>query len=201
MARATYVLVLALLGSVLLASSAQALYVMTPLRISPTDSEGHVGDGLRFDVAPDPESNVSYAGQTLTIRYEWDPMEGAERSSDEPVSDDSARHGTSGTVTLDAKGTGSFTWTIPAEVDDRNVGLSLVDDAGEKVAFAYVRVGDAEPQARIMAGGGGAPLEGGEPLPEPTSQGDASTKGTPGAAPLAVAAVVGLAALALARRK
>lgn len=183
-----------MLGVALAAAPAHALYVMTPLRLTPTDSEGNVGDKLAFHVSPDPESNVSYAGQTLTLRYTWDPNEGSESS------EAAAREGTGPQVALDAKGEADLTWTIPAEVDDRNVGLSLIDGAGEAVAFAYVRVGDAQPQMRTMAGSGGMPPaseipEENAPSPhvEPTPE-----KAVPGAA---LAVTLGALALASVARR
>lgn len=205
MARAPLLAVL-LIALALLAPTAHAVYVMTPLRLTPVDSEGDVGDELGFQVEPDPESDRSYAGATVRLRYEWDPDEGNESAPpDEPTSDADVRRGTGPSVTLDAKGQGTFTWTIPAEVDDRNVALSLIDDAGEAVAFAYLRVGDAEPQFRTMVGGGpGGAIEPGEhaTTPQPTGRAeDTTTNDTLAPAPFAALAVLALAAIAARRRR
>lgn len=190
---------LPLLAMLLLAAApgAQAVFIETPLRLSPTDAEAEVGSEMRFDVAPANDSAAAqYAGRTLQVRYATD-AESPEQST----------RGEAGTVALDDKATGVVTWTVPADVDDKNVLLQVVD--GEEVlATAHVRVGDAEPVMYATGGpanGGGQVVEGGEPLasePPPGNKDEsASPNESPGFTALAILGAAAVAVLVLGRRR
>ena len=177
---------LPLLALLLLAPGAQAVFIETPLRLTPADAEAQPGDGLAFDVAPTNDSSgAAYAGKTLRVRFTTDAQ-----------SPEQATEGDAGTVTLDDKATGAFTWVVPAEVDDLNVILSLMDGE-EVVGTAHVRVGDAEPVMYAQGEG----LEGGEALagePEPTP---ATQKDAPGFTALAILGGAAVAILLLSARQ
>ena len=190
---------LPLLAILLLAAApgAQAVFIETPLRFSPVDADAEVGDELRFDVAPANDSAAAqYAGRTLQVRYATD-AESPEQST----------RGEAGTVALDGKATGVVTWTVPADVDDKNVLLQVVD--GEEVlATAHVRVGDAEPVMYATggpAGGGGEVVEGGEPLASEPGPGNEDESGganeSPGFTALAILGGACVAVLLLGRRR
>lgn len=190
---------LPLLATLLLAAApgAQAVFIETPLHFSPGSADAEVGQELRFDVAPANDSAAAqYAGRTLQVRYATD-AESPEQSA----------RGEAGTVALDDKAAGVVTWTVPADVDDRNVLLQIVD--GEEVlATAHVRVGDAEPVMYATGGpsaGGGEVVEGGEPLASEPAPGNEDESGgakeSPGFTALVLAGGAAIAVLALGLRR
>lgn len=201
----------ALLASLLaMAGPADAIYIVTPLTLSPTDVEADVGDALQFDVAPHPDAEgASYAGRTLTVRYGYDPHEAAANeeppsdpdgtvSSDDAPPEDASILRDAQTITLDDASKASFTWTVPAEVDDKNVWITLVDEQNESVANANVNVGDAPPRMyALMEGsqGDGAPVQ-----TDAEAVQDDATNDVPAPGVLALAVGAGLVALALRRR-
>ena len=217
---------LLLVASLMVAGGpATAIYVITPLTMTASANEAQVGDELTFDLAPNPDhEGPSYAGASVRVQYGWDRMEGQHEPSENPnetVSSDDETENTHEvrdltTVTLDGESRGSFTWTIPEEVDDRNVFVTILSEKDETLASAHVRVGDAEPMMFALRSGSGAEpaMEGApEGTPPATTEGGAEDATTttdeardeggndvPGVGLLAAAAAVGLAALALRRR-
>lgn len=165
-------------GALVAAPAASALYVVTPLKIRISDNAPEVGDAVTLTLLRDPEykENTSLAGRTVTVRYSYDPNEGEENSTPPAEGEATSVTRDIGTVTLDAKEGGTLAWTIPAELDRHNAFLTAVDENGEDVGVGYspVAVGDAPPMMMIMAGGGGGsepePLSPGSPEPAPGAQ-------------------------------
>ncbi|HWH08095.1 MAG TPA: hypothetical protein VNX21_02780, partial [Candidatus Thermoplasmatota archaeon] len=112
--------------------------------------------------------------------------------------------GDAATVTLDDASAGSFTWTVPAEVDDRNVLLQVMD-GDEPVATAHVRVGDAEPMMHATGGGSpGGPVGGAEPVGEdepPAEEASGGARESPGFTALAIVGGACVAVLVLGARR
>ena len=204
---------LALFAAAVLATSgtASAIYIYTPLQFENAPEKADVGDTLDLVVVPDAENasaKTDHAGKTLRAVLGWSASEGQE--PDASASEEDAREEDIGTVALDADARGSLTWTVPAEVDDKNVFIRLETAEGEAVAFAYIAIGDAEPVMMIAASG---PSEGGEGVEEPTAtpveeggnlddtnaESSGGRSNVPGAP--VVAALVGIGALALALRR
>lgn len=174
--RATHRLLLAslLLGALLAAPVASAVYITTPLKIQVSDDAPEAGDTVTLTLLRDPEykENVSLAGKTIVVKYNFDPQEGQENST--PPEEGTARtqSGEIGTVTLDDKEGATLTWTIPQELDDHNAFLTALDENGEDVGIGYgpIAVGDAPPMMMIMrnpASGGAEPVAPDE-TPPPT---------------------------------
>lgn len=163
---------LALAAATFLATAgpASAIYVYTPLHISVSAGHAEVGDELTFDISPSEETNASeYAGLTVTIHYAYDrnaPGHGDENSSSDVVTSELT------TLTLDAKASGTFTWIVPAEVDDHNVFVSVRNGDGDALGDVHLAIGDAEPMFFATGGQKGGALESDEnaetPLPEET---------------------------------
>lgn len=205
---------LTLATAILVAGPAQAIYIVTPLRLDPSSAEGEVGDAIAFRVTPSEDWNgTSYHGRTVLFHWSYDPQEGQREPSSDPDgtvgSDDGnatdpepthvERSGPS--VVLDGGSRATFTWAIPDEVADRNVFITLRDDAGEILANAHVRVGDAAPMAFIMAEGAPA---GAEPIDPPVQDDVTDTRATneaPGAGALLVGAALAVGALLALRRR
>lgn len=146
-------------GILALATPAQALYIETPLLIHGPE-KADAGDDVELTIGPHPDNATArddWAGKTVHLRYSYDKNERASGDPDAPVDDSGITTGDihRGLV-LDDKAGATLTWTVPAEFDGHNVDLYLEDDAGERVAFAYIAIGDAPPQMRIMAGSGPA---------------------------------------------
>lgn len=196
------------LAFAVLAPTGQAIYIVTPLTLVASAPEAEVGDTLDLDVAPNAEHENGTAerwgGRTVHVRYAWDPHEGEEHTTEEPREETR----TAGDLALDAEGRGTLAWTVPAEVDDRNVHLRVESEDGEFLARFDLVVGDAEPMYYLAAetgpAGGGpvvdeprTPLESGEDAPP--GSGDAD-RATPGAG-LAVVAAAAVAAALVARRR
>lgn len=208
--------ILALLigGMLAISGPATAIYIVTPLTLTPSTEHAEVGDEIDFTIAPQNDTEAAaWAGRTVRVEYSWDTAEGEGAGSpEEPTSDETYQTRLLlESLTLDDAARGAFTWTVPDEVADHNVDIRLVDDAGEGVAFTYVAIGDAPPQMRILAGSGMA--EGGEEpaddttTPTPAEQeqnapeNDASGNAVPAAGAIAALGALGIVALALARRK
>lgn len=203
------ILALAAAGLLAVSGPASAIYIVTPLSLSFSDDEVDVGDELTLDIGPNPEDqNASkYAGQTVRIRYAWNPQESNESDPDQPASsEDGAQEvaGDVGTLTLDGQVRGSLRWTIPQEADDHNVFFQVLGADDEVLANGHVRVGDAPPTMATLAGSG--PAEGGEMEPVPEQRGeesaaeDADGNAVPGIGVAAIAVGAGVLALALRRR-
>lgn len=204
--------VLATVGLLAFAPSASAIYMVTPLHIGSDKHEYEVGDEASFRVFPENETVAAeWADRTVQIRYSYDKNEGQAQGPDEQASNEGYVQAVAvAELKLDDKATASFTWTIPAEVDDRNVEV-VVYFADEHVATIPIVIGDAEPRMYAMsgpAGGDKGSLEsGGE---EPTTTGGETPaapeddKNTvPAAGALALVGMVGAVAigLSLVRRK
>lgn len=207
-----------LLALALLAGPASAIYLVTPLRLASSAQTAEVGDSVTFTVSPENESMAqAWAGKTVRVGYSWFPNEtDATRDGDAPTSSEDPeaqpeRRVLRDALTLDAGANATFTWVVPEEVRDRNVDVYLEGEDGERVGFAWLGIGQAPPQMRILAGSG--PAEPGEQVqqddvvaePGPDAQQDepASTvdgNDTPAPALVAALGVVLLAALALRRR-
>lgn len=182
-----------------------ALYIVTPLSLSGGDGHADVGDEVELDIAPNSQHENGtadkWAGRTLVLKYGWDPAEGSDRSEEAEV-DHTRETRVIGEITLDAEGKGTFTWTVPAEADDKNIVLTVGPAEGEPHAYLDMAIGDAEPMHRLAASTGGpveTPMEddtGGDPPQE--SQDDA--RPTPGVAAVVLAAALVGAALVARRR-
>lgn len=210
-----------LVGALVAAPAASAMYIVTPLKIRASDDAPEAGDTITLTLLPDPEHDdpnaTSLAGKTVLVKANYDPKEGEEGSepgSAQPVFLDL------GSVTLDAEQSGTLTWTIPAELDRHNVFLTAVDEEGNDVGIGYgpLPVGEAPPMMTIMQGSPsegspeGTPLaneeaqgnlddtDGGAPEPATNASSD-QENATPGVGLLALVAVAGLAAVALRRRR
>lgn len=182
-----------------------ALYIVTPLSLSGGDGHADVGDEVDLVVAPNSEHENGtadkWAGRTIVLKYGWDPAEGTDRSEGDET-EHTWETRVIGEITLDAEGKGAFTWTVPADVDDRNIVLTVGPAEGDPYAYLDMAIGDAEPMYRLAASTGEpveTPMEedtGGEPPQE--SQDDA--RPTPGVGVLVLAAGLVGAALVARRR-
>lgn len=161
---------LLLVATTLVASGpASAMYMITPLALNASAYDTQVGDLLKFTITPNADhEGPSWAGQTIRVQYNYDPNEGREPASNESP-DAAVSDGEDQAspyvfvdlpgVTLDEKESGAFEWTIPADVDDRNVFVVLLSADGETLASVNVRVGDAAPLMMLMAGNGPTEVE------------------------------------------
>lgn len=187
---------LALAAAGLLASSgtASAMYVITPLRIEASHAEAEPGDIIDLTLERDPEhEGRSLAGETVLVRFGYDRNEPRENETHSGESD--WVYVDIGRVTLNDKSAGALSWTIPAEVDDHNAFLTVLDDAGQTLGSTHVRVGDATPMMfALRAGTDKGAVQ--EETPAPDVEADTqATSDVP--APGLVLGVVALAAVAL----
>lgn len=198
----------ALVALVALAGNASALYIQTPLLLD-VDQEADVGDVLVVTVRPENETAAAkYAGATVRVLFTYDANESGQgaASPEEPVdASDFREHTILDTLVLDDQAQATFGWTVPAEVDGHNVDL-VIEQGAERLAFAYLAVGDAPPMMRILAGSGPAPDGIGpdtEQDPEPADDGEDAdqedAQDTPGFGLLAALAALG-AVVVLRRR-
>lgn len=198
------------------ASTASAVYVHTPLRLSAPGDHADVGDAVEFTLEPNDDTNVTeWAGRTLRVVYSYDANEGADGSEPDASTDSSGmREGVVlESLALDDAARATFTWTIPADVQDKNVNIAVVNEDGDGAAFAYLAIGDAPPVMRTTS----SPDDGreidngdgdGEPLP-PASDDEArqsgaaddSSRTVPGLAVGGALVAAGAVAVALARRR
>lgn len=171
-------MLIALAALLAAAPPASAVFIETPLRILADPQHPNVGDKVTFEVSPWNESTrKAWAGRT--VGFEVADHEGGHR---ERLFD----------VTLDDKAAASFSWTIPSSRDKENLIVSLVASK-ERLAFAHVPVGEAEPIAFTMGGGGSEQvLDDATPSPPPAP--------TPGPPFVAVALAAFAAALAMRRQ-
>lgn len=200
--------------------AAQAVYIVTPLRISIPQRAYDVGDRVEFSIEPENDTTQEeWRNVVVSVCYSYDSAErpeGEDRpASDEATSSDSiVQECLDERVTLDGEARATYAWTLPQEVDDHNVDVWLQADDGGKIAFTYFAVGDAPPQMRAMnriddGGTEPAPIgEGNEPVTdgsgnqEQEKQDDnADDKTVPALGILLLAAGVMGVALALPRRK
>lgn len=181
------------------AAPADAVYIETPLVIEAPDDHAEVDDTIEFTIGPNPNNasaQEQWAGKTVNVRYSYDKNEGQDgHHGDEPVSNQGYTEGTIlDGLTLDEKARGTFTWTIPSEVDDRNVNIFLEEDGhDERLAFAYLAVGNATPMMHAMSG----PSDGEPEIgPEDKESHDDAVSDTNEAAGIAAAGLLGTLALA-----
>lgn len=186
-------LVLALFAA---SGPAEAIYLVTPLRLHGSATNAEVGDVVDYALEAQNETEqAAWAGKTVSVWYAHDDGSGEEYARVK-VAD----------LTLDDAARATFAFTVTAELDDKNVFFIVEQVEGETLATADLAVGDAPPIMRTMNGpaaesGPAAPIDGGEqaPLEESEKADDAETSAVPG---LAVAGVVGtLAVLAVALRR
>lgn len=148
------------IGVALLAAAApsQAIYIETALKLEPSQHEADVGDDVDFTIRtnPDVEDAKDYwADKTVKLRFSYDKNEGQQQNDpDAPTSNDGFTTRTIAELVLDADARGSFTWTVPAEVDARNVEVFLEGPDGDRLGFDYLLIGDAEPMMRITSAPG-----------------------------------------------
>lgn len=195
-------LLLALAAVGLLAASgvASAMYVITPLRLETSQAAAEPGDILDLTLSPDPDhEGESLAGTSVLVRFGYDRNE--PREGEEPPGESDLVYVEIGRVTLNDESAGALSWTVPAEVDDHNAFLAAIDDAGETLASAHVRVGDATPIMFTLAAGAED-----APAPEEPRATDAATDAratsdvpAPGLV-MGVVALAGVAALHARRR-
>lgn len=207
-------LVLVLASLVAAAAPAEALYIMTPLHATADKPHANVGDDIVVTIVPEPENETAardWAGQTVRVHYGYDTMEGAEGLEEPPAGETHQRILITDALTLDEGARGEFRWTVPAEVDDRNVALQVTAADGTLLAMANIAVGDAPPMLMAATGAPdagaeeGTPREGaGEPIRsdvvEDEAQDDARSD-VPALGALAGLAVLAVVALVAARRR
>lgn len=191
---------------VLLAPAASAVYVVTPLRAHASTNAADVGDTIDVTIEPENETTAAeWAGKLVHAYYAYDPNEGAEDPDAQTSSEAYARELIDDSIALVGKAAGSFAWTVPAAVDDHNVVIRIESPDGELLAIADVAVGDAPPIMRTLAGSdaeladdsGPAETSGGAP---DAVEEHGTTQDVPAPGLLALAAIVGLAAITWRRR-
>lgn len=229
-------LALALTAALAATPPASAIYMITPLHLTPSATEAQVGDEVTFEITPSEEhEGATYENARVTIRFGYDPNETADEPQpegsgsggstdsgeatttdpDAPVSSDDETAGgeaedpytyaTIATLTLGASSTGTAAWTVPAEVDDHNVFVTVLSESGDTLASAHIAVGDAPPI--MWAAMEGAPddtkvVEDTPPADRDDAGGESADdtgRVVPAAAP--VAALAAVAALALLARR
>lgn len=195
----------ALLVSALVFGPASAIYIETPLALEASDREVEAGDVVVFQVRA-LSGAEPYAGATVRVVYAFDANETGEGPDGPTDSASFQERVLLDRLVLGAKADGTFEWTVPAEVDGRNVDVIILSQGDERLAFEYLAVGDAPPQMRIMAGSG--PAGGPEPHLEDADGQDAADgsdrqadarESVPGAGVLGVLALLG--GVALLRRR
>jgi hypothetical protein len=124
-----------------LATPASAIFVETPLRLSADDSEPANHQTVTFHAeAANDTARAEFAGKDVIVRWAvYD--ENASAQDDRLLRDD---------LVLDDQAALNFTWTLPAEADDRNVRVTIERD-GELLGQVHLRVGDAEPMMMVMS--------------------------------------------------
>lgn len=179
-----------------MAAPTQAIFIETPLSLHTDDGQADVGDDVDFTIGPNQNNEsaaAGWAGKRVKVGYSYDKNEGgAAPDPDAPVSDEGYTEGTITEIELDEQARGAFTWRIPAEVDHKNVHVFLEDEAGERLAFSYLTIGDAQPQMHAMSGPGED--QEAEPPGGETSEDDAAAEAS-GLVGLALLLALGLAAL------
>lgn len=236
-----FLIALACSAALAAAPTAAALYMITPLQLTPSATAANVGETLTFEITPneDDAEGATYENARVTVQYGYDPRETEEppqensgggsdggagnatttttepENPDETVSSDDETAGDSrendayvyatiATLTLSAASTGTFAWTVPVEVDDRNVFVTVLSESGKTLASAHVAVGDAPP---IMMAMEGAPdehvVEDDVPAADDAARNsdDDARRSVPAAAPLLVLIAAGLVAVALRQRR
>lgn len=170
------------------APQAAAMVVETPLVLEADNLQPRVGDVVTIDVTPKNDSvRATYATGTYTAAYNYDTEEeGATRIV--PI----------GNVTLDGDAKGTFTWTVPADVKDKNVFVTLTD-GDETLGTLHLAVENAPP-IMFATGGAGEP----EPTPLPEDDGErenveSNGRDVPLGLALTALAVAGVAAVARGR--
>lgn len=158
-----------IVGVALLAAAApsQAIYMETDLLIDPQDSEADPGDNVTFTIRPSPnvdDAKQKWGGKTVKLRFSYDKNETPHDGPDEATSNEGYTTRDIVEIKLDGEAGGSYTWTVPEEVDDRNVEVFLQSADGERLASGYLNVGDAEPLMRIASSGPG------DAEPEPATE-------------------------------
>lgn len=177
----------ALLACLSILPVASAVLVEMPLNVTPDRDHAEVGDEVEFTATLANSSwREDLAGRTFRVEATYDG--GEDGATPAPIA--------VGNVTLDADASGTFRWTIPASVDDKNVFVTIL--RGEDgLGSAHVPVGDAPP---IMFATGGGPADSG---PSETTDNDPSPetgRGIPGPAAALVLVVLGALAWAARRR-
>lgn len=192
---------LLLVAALALSGPASAMYIVTPLHLTASDNAVEVGDKVDFTLAPGENETEAkaYYGRTVRVVVSYDPYESA-GEPDSPRGDGEwARETIVESLVIDDEGRATFSYTIPEKLDDKNLGILVEDAEGKIVAQADVSVGDAPPMMRALASESGPAEVGEEPSPEPAVD-EPSQQNVPGAGILALAAAVGVLALALRRR-
>lgn len=190
--RLTPMLALAAFGLLAASGVASAMYVITPLRIEASHAEAEPGDIIDLTLRPEQDyEGESLAGKSVLVRFGYDrnePVEGQEHTGESDFV-----YVDIGRVTLNDNSAGALSWTVPAEVDDRNAFITVLDEAGETVGSTHVRVGDASPIMFALASGTkGEPVQEGGPEVQADTQAESDVP-----APGLVAGVGALAAVAL----
>lgn len=196
MHKTSIIALIAAFGLLSTAAPADAIYIETPLVLEGQD-HADVGDDIDLTAGPNQNNESAkddWAGKTVKVRYSYDKNENHQGGADAPTSNEGYTEGDIGTITLDAKAAGTIRWTVPAAVDDRNVHIFLEDDAGERVAFTFVGIGDAEPMMRLASSSG--PMDGEPELGDASSSGDIEEEAGEASA-LGLVSVLALGALAL----
>lgn len=214
--RAAIVAALAM-GLLLTASApAQAIYMVTPLRLSTDTTTAQVGDELSFRVEPENETAAAeWAGRDVVVRYGYDANEkpaDEQQDPDTPTSDSEVawtKNVAMPRLALDSDAKASFTWVVPEDARDHNIEVTLENDAGEILGRAHLAIGNAPSNMRLMAGSGvaredmsqeNAPTTDAPPAKD-TAADESADNNVPGiGAPLVLAAVGALALVAARRR-
>lgn len=189
------ILIAALLACTLAAPMGSAMYIATPLAMFASSDHAEVGDRVDFRIEPGENATAAsaWAGRSARVVLSYEGDAGGEAAYERRVLDEP--------VALDANARGSFTWTVPSDLDDKNVGVLLESDDGELLAQADVAVGDAPPIMKaLMTETGEAPEET-TPTPAEAAQDDGpSTERDVPLAPALALAAVALAAIVIRAR-
>lgn len=175
------------IAALALLPGAQAIYIQTPLQLSSDAPQTNVGVTVNFTIGPDTDDAQAWAGKSVRVEYAF-PGEGEDYIV-RPITD----------LTLDADVKGAFSWTIPSEVDNKNVDVRVM--SGEDLlAVTNVGVGESAP---IMYATGGGPADSGQPLTNEEGQettNDEPARNAPGIALVGGLLAVAFVALAMRRK-
>ncbi len=135
----------ALLVTTLLAASATAAKMEAPLALETDTDHAEVGDVilLTISTARD-ETQPQWAGQGVHLAFEYDMNE--DRFTTNPEGQTAwTRESIVTDIGLNDDATATYAWTVPQNLQDRNVMLLVVSATDEVLTYRLLPVGNPEP--------------------------------------------------------
>jgi len=171
---------------VALAVPTSAMLVETPLRLAADDKEPDNRQNIKFQVgATNDTTRDQLAGKDVIVR--WAVYDENGSAQEQTILRDD--------LVLDGEARLDFTWTLPAEADDRNLFVTI-ERGEELLAQVHLAVGDAEPMLMLMSEMGPEDAEPSDGIEEEEHSEPANVPGLG-----IIAAVLGLALVGIGARR